>query len=88
MPFKPIETEKCPKCSKPVYAAEAMSGAAHKWHKQCFACGVCKKSLDSHTVAEHEGEVYCKSCHGKKFGPKGYGFGGGAAGLSTDTGKK
>ena len=48
--------------------------------------GVCNKMLDSTTCAEHDGKVYCKNCHGKKFGPKGYGFGGGAGALSTETG--
>jgi len=42
--------------------------------------------LDSTNVAEHEGEIFCKSCHARKFGPKGYGFGGGAGCLSMDTG--
>ena len=42
--------------------------------------------LDSTTCAEHDGKVYCKNCHSKKFGPKGYGFGGGAGALSTETG--
>ena len=28
------------------------------------------------------GEIYCKTCHGKNFGPKGYGFGGGAGALT------
>ena len=48
---------------------------------------VCKKSLDSTTVAVHVDEIYCKSCYGKKYGPKGYGFGGGAGTLSTDRGE-
>jgi len=43
--------------------------------------------LDSATVTEHEGSLYCKSCHGKQFGPKGYGYGGGAGVLSMDAGK-
>ena len=86
MPFKAPETVKCPKCNKSVYAAEEILAAGGHWHKTCFTCAMCNKSLDSHTVAEHEGMVYCKSCHGKKFGPKGYGFGGGAGALSMDTG--
>lgn len=44
----------------------------------------CKKGLDSHTVAAHESEIYCKSCYGKKYGPKGYGYGQGAGALSSD----
>ena len=28
------------------------------------------------------GEIYCKSCYGAEFGPKGYGFGGGAGALT------
>lgn len=44
----------------------------------------CRKGLDSTTVAAHESEVYCKSCYGKKYGPKGYGYGQGAGALSSD----
>lgn len=45
---------------------------------------VCKKSLDSTTLASHDQEIYCKSCYGKKYGPKGYGYGQGAGALSSD----
>lgn len=47
---------------------------------------MCNKMLDSTNSNMHENVLYCKTCHGRKFGPKGYGFGGGAAGLSMDTG--
>lgn len=47
---------------------------------------MCNKMLDSTNLNCHEAVLYCKTCHGRKFGPKGYGFGGGAAGLSMDTG--
>jgi len=40
--------------------------------------GACGKKVDSQSSADHQGELYCKSCHGRKFGPKGYGFAGGA----------
>lgn len=48
---------------------------------------VCKKNLDSTTVAVHGEEIYCRSCYGKKYGPKGYGYGQGAGTLSMDTGE-
>lgn len=47
---------------------------------------MCGKFLDSTNCAEHEAELYCKNCHGRKYGPKGYGFGGGAGCLSMDSG--
>ncbi|XP_034185644.1 muscle LIM protein 1 isoform X6 [Osmia lignaria lignaria] len=87
MPFKPVEHPKCPKCGKSVYAAEERVAGGLKWHKMCFKCGLCGKLLDSTNCSEHEGELFCKVCHGRKFGPKGYGFGGGAGCLSMDQGE-
>lgn len=86
MPFKPVENPKCPKCGKSVYAAEERVAGGYKFHKTCFKCGLCGKMLDSTNVTEHEAELYCKNCHARKYGPKGYGFGGGAGCLSMDTG--
>lgn len=48
--------------------------------------GMCNKALDSTNCTEHDKELYCKNCHARKYGPKGYGFGGGAGCLSMDTG--
>nr|AAW27699.1 SJCHGC02224 protein [Schistosoma japonicum] len=81
-----MPSEICPKCQKAVYAAERKIAGGKAWHSMCLKCGLCNKMLDSTTVAEHEGEVYCKTCHGRKFGPKGYGFGGGSGALNMDTG--
>ena len=44
----------------------------------------CHKNLDSTNLTEKDNEVYCKSCYGKRFGPKGYGYAGGAAFLNTE----
>ncbi|XP_065292758.1 muscle LIM protein 1-like [Dermacentor albipictus] len=88
MPFvPPVEHAKCPKCGRSVYAAEEMLAAGAKWHKVCFVCGLCRKRLDSTNVGEHAGELYCKQCYGRKFGPKGYGFGAGAGCLTMDKGE-
>lgn len=40
------------------------------------------------TMAEHEGNVYCKQCYARKFGIRGVGFGVGAGALAMDTGDR
>jgi len=76
----------CPRCSKNVYFAEEKQALGKSWHKLCFVCGNCKKLLDSGNITEHDEEMFCTSCYRKFFGPKGYGFGGGAGTLSMDDG--
>lgn len=49
--------------------------------------GLCNKRLDSTNCSEHQAQLYCKQCYGRKFGPKGYGFGGGSGCLSMDKGE-
>ncbi|KAJ8413028.1 hypothetical protein AAFF_G00106100 [Aldrovandia affinis] len=68
-------SDRCPRCSKAVYAAEKVIGAGQPWHKTCFRCALCEKSLDSTTVTDKDGEIYCKVCYAKNFGPKGIGHG-------------
>uniref|UniRef100_A0AAA9S7T5 Cysteine and glycine-rich protein 1 n=2 Tax=Bos TaxID=9903 RepID=A0AAA9S7T5_BOVIN len=79
--------KKCGVCQKTVYFAEEVQCEGSSFHKSCFLCLVCKKNLDSTTVAVHGEEIYCKSCYGKKYGPKGYGYGQGAGTLSMDKGE-
>ena len=76
----------CGKCNKAVYMAEEILAAGKKWHKMCFKCENCKKLLDSSTMASHDGELYCKSCHTRKFGTTGYGYGVGAGTLASEKG--
>lgn len=47
-----------------------MLGAGASWHKLCFTCKQCNKSVESTTLNEHAGEIYCKGCYSKNFGPK------------------
>jgi cysteine and glycine-rich protein len=75
--------EKCPKCQKAVYFAERVIAGGQAYHKMCFICSSCRKCLESTTVTEHEGTIYCKACYGKQFGPAG--FRGGTAGGSMHT---
>ncbi|KAK7098123.1 cysteine and glycine-rich protein 1-like isoform X2 [Littorina saxatilis] len=79
--------EQCPRCQRAVYMAEKVIGAGRSYHKLCFRCQSCSKGLDSTILCQHEENIYCKACYGRLFGPKGYGYAGGASGLSMDTGK-
>lgn len=77
-------SDKCPRCGKSVYAAEKVIGAGSSWHKiGCFTCASCRKGLESTTLTDKDGEIYCKGCYAKNFGPKGYGYGGGAGALKN-----
>ncbi|KAK2144616.1 hypothetical protein LSH36_743g01005 [Paralvinella palmiformis] len=83
------DPECCPRCGKRVYFAEQLLSLGRKWHKMCFTCASCKKRVDSNSAADHDGELFCRGCHTRNFGPKGYGFAGGAGtGLSMDTGRR
>lgn len=88
MPFRPPERAICPVCGGAVYAAEEKLAAGRKFHKLCFKCSMCGKLLESTNLAEHEEKIFCKGCHGRAYGPKGYGFGGGAGALCMDTGEQ
>uniref|UniRef100_UPI00398E8E9D cysteine and glycine-rich protein 3 isoform X2 n=1 Tax=Pristiophorus japonicus TaxID=55135 RepID=UPI00398E8E9D len=77
---------KCAACEKTVYHAEEIQCNSRSFHKTCFLCMDCRKALDSTTVAAHEAEIYCKACYGRKYGPKGYGYGQGAGTLSSEAG--
>ena len=46
---------------KAVYMAEKMMGGGSCWHKSCFTCASCNKRLESTSLCEREGEIYCKS---------------------------
>lgn len=47
-----LKMSKCPRCTKTVYMAEEVAAVGNKWHKACFKCASCNKSLDSTTVAD------------------------------------
>ncbi|GAA5999077.1 hypothetical protein JCM5350_005042 [Sporobolomyces pararoseus] len=71
----------CPTCQQKVYFAEQTLGPGGRaFHKVCLKCVGCGKSLEPRLLVDHDGEAYCKSCHGKSFGTKGYGAGGALVG--------
>ncbi|KAL3316351.1 LIM domain and actin-binding protein 1 [Cichlidogyrus casuarinus] len=60
MPFTPVQTEKCMRCTKSVYAAERMEAGGNIFHKLCFRCNVCDMSLKLNNYNQSEGKLYCK----------------------------
>ncbi|CAF1103180.1 unnamed protein product [Adineta steineri] len=74
----------CPRCSKPVYFAEEVKAIGQSFHKLCYRCANCKKSINGANFSEHDGNLYDNNCYQRLFGPKGVGFGVGAGTLSTD----
>ncbi|CAF0769767.1 unnamed protein product [Rotaria sp. Silwood1] len=73
----------CPRCSKCVYSAEEVKAAGKSFHKRCYTCAHCKKSINAGRYSEHEGELYDNNCYQRLFGPKGIGYGIGSGTLST-----
>ncbi|EDW32475.1 GL11663 [Drosophila persimilis] len=73
----------CPRCGYIVFAAEQMKSKNSIWHKLCFYCSGCRKYLDSTNLNDGpDGNIYCRSCYGKNYGPKGVGYGIGAGTLT------
>jgi cysteine/glycine-rich protein len=77
---------KCAICSHTVYKMEEIVALGTTFHKDCFTCGGhnadgCKKKLTLDSYTEHQGEPYCRTCHSKNFGPRGYM--GGAGGVAV-----
>jgi hypothetical protein len=54
-------SEKCARCQKSVYAAEKVIAASKSYHKLCFTCSTCKKSLSSMSCCDNNyGDIFCK----------------------------
>lgn len=71
------DKDSCPRCGGKVFHAEKMLSKRNVFHKSCFMCLECKRPLDSMTCCDSpDGEIFCKSCYGKNYGPHGYGYGG------------
>lgn len=62
----------CPRCGGVVFAAELVLSKGREWHRKCFKCRDCTKTLDSIIACDGpDKDVYCKTCYGKKWGPHG-----------------
>jgi DNA-directed RNA polymerase subunit RPC12/RpoP len=82
------DPECCPWCGKKVYFAEELKALKRKWHRMCFRCGRCKKTLEPGRFTEHDSTLYCQSCYNKQFGPRGYGYAAGLGSLLSTSDKR
>ncbi|KAJ2496450.1 hypothetical protein GGH96_005826 [Coemansia sp. RSA 1972] len=62
----------CPRCNTRIYAAEQGMAAGRKYHKRCIKCKACHASINSLQLTERDGEIFCKQCYAKNFGPQGF----------------
>ena len=66
------DPNRCQRCSGKVFDAERMSMKCGQFHKNCFSCSECSRPLDYTTATDSSvGEIFCRSCYSRKFGPKG-----------------
>lgn len=66
----------CPRCGGAVFAAEQMLAKGSLWHKNCYKCKECNRSLNSTNASDGpNNEIFCQVCYGKTFGPVGVGYG-------------
>ncbi|XP_076340096.1 uncharacterized protein LOC143240829 isoform X2 [Tachypleus tridentatus] len=62
----------CKVCGKHVYLMDKIMAVKSAFHKSCFRCKECGKSLNMDTYFSHMGEIYCKLHHKHLLQPKIY----------------
>uniref|UniRef100_A0A0N4ZAD5 LIM zinc-binding domain-containing protein n=1 Tax=Parastrongyloides trichosuri TaxID=131310 RepID=A0A0N4ZAD5_PARTI len=70
-----FKSKNCKRCNEVVYEAEKVLTAGSVWHKRCFRCVACSKSLQLGQISERNNDIFCNNCYAKDYGPKGYGHG-------------
>lgn len=64
-------SNKCKTCTKTVYPMEALRIDGQVFHKGCFRCKECSRTLSAGSYAGIYGEVYCKPHFAQLFKSKG-----------------
>jgi hypothetical protein len=65
------QKEECEVCKRTVYAMERLEADKLVYHKTCFKCNVCSKTLGVGTYAALQGIIYCKAHFKQLFKMKG-----------------
>lgn len=60
----------CKGCGKHAHMMDKIIADKSAFHKSCFYCKECGKSLDLDNYSSHEGDIYCKLHHKQIFRPK------------------
>ncbi|CAL8294814.1 unnamed protein product [Lota lota] len=69
--FQPSSQEMCSACLKPVYPMEKIVADKHIFHKMCFSCKHCKKTLSIQSYTPLHGSYYCIFHYQQLFKRKG-----------------
>uniref|UniRef100_A0A8C6PD93 Xin actin-binding repeat-containing protein 1-like n=1 Tax=Nothobranchius furzeri TaxID=105023 RepID=A0A8C6PD93_NOTFU len=69
--FQPACHEMCSACLKPVYQMEKITADKYVFHKCCFCCKKCRKTLSMHSFTPLNGEFYCIFHYQQLFKRKG-----------------
>jgi len=59
----------CAACSNAL-GIDSVNALDKQWHKECFVCQTCRKSLVTEGFKSHEGRPICVDCFNNKFGLK------------------
>ncbi|XP_076347353.1 uncharacterized protein LOC143245191 isoform X2 [Tachypleus tridentatus] len=60
----------CRICGQHVYLMDKIKAEKSAFHKSCFRCKECGKTLNVDTYSSHEGQIYCKPHFKQLFQPK------------------
>jgi LIM domain-containing protein 2 len=61
--------QRCTKCNQ-VISAGGVTYKSTSWHRECFTCTHCKKTLAGEKFTSHEDRPFCAECYGILFAKK------------------
>ena len=73
--WQPVASPKCVVCAKSVYEIEKLVADERVFHKTCFKCGHCSKTLSLGNYASIDEKTYCKPHFKQLFAEKGGNYG-------------
>ena len=73
--WQPVASPKCVVCAKSVYEIEKLVADDRVFHKSCFKCGHCSKTLSLGNYASINEKTYCKPHFKQLFAEKGGNYG-------------